>query len=85
MNPSTPLFVFSAWHAVQVTGIDLGNGRYKVRNSWGTDWGEDGYIYLQTTVDANSNTCGVASFNTYAEVSAAKTKNMKSSSKKSGK
>lgn len=76
---------YSAWHAVQITGIDLGNGHYKVRNSWGTDWGEDGYIYLQTTVDANSNTCGVASFNTYAEVAAAKTKSMKSSGKSSSK
>ena len=27
-----------AWHSVQITGVDLGNGMWKVRNSWGTDW-----------------------------------------------
>jgi len=31
-------------HCVQVVGVDLGEGSYKVRNTWGTDWGEGGYI-----------------------------------------
>jgi len=37
-------------HCVQVTGVNYdpvsNSGYYKVRNSWGTDWGESGYIRL---------------------------------------
>ena len=77
---------YEAWHSVQITGVDLGNGRWKVRNSWGADWGEDGYIYLQTDATATTNTCGIASFATYADVAApAKVNNMKSSKKSSTK
>jgi len=42
-------------HGVQATGVDA-NGNWIVRNSWGTRWGEQGYIYL-----SSGNTCGVAS------------------------
>lgn len=35
-------------HCVQVTGINLDEGYYTVRNSWGTKWGESGFIYLST-------------------------------------
>merc|ERR1719253_328276 len=41
-------------HCVQLVGY--GVGYWLVRNSWNTDWGEDGYIYLQ----AGDNMCGVA-------------------------
>jgi len=47
-------------HCVQVVGIgeDKTSGPYWiVRNSWGTSWGDQGYIYLPY----GSNTCGVAS------------------------
>ena len=33
-------------HAVQAVGIDTGAGYWKVRNSWGTSFGESGYIRL---------------------------------------
>jgi len=46
-------------HCVQLVGFqDIGssNGYWLVRNSWDSDWGEDGYIYLAY----GDNTCGVA-------------------------
>jgi C1A family cysteine protease len=42
-------------HCVQVVGIDTTEQYWKVRNSWGTDWGADGYIYLESGVDM----CGI--------------------------
>jgi len=33
-------------HAVAVVGYDDDRGRLLIRNSWGTDWGEDGYAWL---------------------------------------
>jgi C1A family cysteine protease len=43
-------------HAVQATGISADGSYYIVRNSWNTNWGENGFIYLQT----GANTCCVA-------------------------
>lgn len=45
-------------HAVQVVGYDTTapTPYWIVRNSWGTDWGNDGYVYLAM----GSNTCGIA-------------------------
>jgi len=40
-------------HCVQMVGY--GNGYWIVRNSWNTDWGYGGYIYL----NMGENTCGV--------------------------
>ena len=43
-------------HCVQAVGVDTGaNGYWKVRNSWGTSWGESGYIRLSY----GSNTCQI--------------------------
>jgi C1A family cysteine protease len=34
-------------HCVQAVGVDTtDNGYWKVRNSWGTHWGESGFIRL---------------------------------------
>jgi len=44
-------------HAVQAIGYDTGAGFWIVRNSWGTSWGESGYIRLQFGKD----TCGLTS------------------------
>ena len=42
-------------HCVQVTGINPGDGYWIIRNSWGTEWGNDGYIYLKT----DENLCDI--------------------------
>ena len=54
-------------HAVQVVGIDTDEGSWKVRNSWGTSWGESGFIRLAY----GSNTCAIASDANYAKTSSA--------------
>jgi len=33
-------------HAVVVTGWDDSRGAWRLRNSWGTNWGEDGYMWI---------------------------------------
>lgn len=42
-------------HAVQMIGIDQNEGSWTVRNSWGTDWGENGFIRIELGKDA----CGI--------------------------
>lgn len=54
----------STWyvnHALVVVGYDtdMWDGDYWiVKNSWGTDWGQDGYIWMSKDKD---NQCGIAS------------------------
>ena len=47
-------------HCVQVVGFEGGLAKKEnywiVRNSWNTDWGEEGYIRLSV----GDNTCGIA-------------------------
>jgi len=45
-------------HCVQLVGYDNNQGYWIVRNSWNTDWGEDGYIRVSTKV-AKGNLCGI--------------------------
>lgn len=42
-------------HAVLLVGLQ--SNEWKIKNSWGTSWGEGGYIRL-----ASGNTCGVCSY-----------------------
>jgi len=45
-------------HCVQITGWLTENSTacWNVRNSWGSDWGENGYIW----VERGSDVCGIA-------------------------
>ena len=51
-------------HCVQLTGYNADEGYWIVRNSWSTDWGNDGYIYLQF----DENTCGLANEATFVQL-----------------
>jgi len=50
-------------HCVQAVGVDTSatNGYWKVRNSWGTSWGENGFIRLAY----GQNTCDITNDPTY--------------------
>jgi C1A family cysteine protease len=54
-------------HCVQAVGVDTSskNGYWKVRNSWGSSWGESGYIRLAY----GDNTCDITNDPTYTKVS----------------
>jgi len=43
-------------HCVMATGYNLAKNYWIVRNSWATDWGIDGYMYLEY----GHNACGIA-------------------------
>jgi len=43
-------------HCVQAVGYNAEKNYWIVRNSWNTDWGQNGYIYVKEGVDA----CGIA-------------------------
>lgn len=46
-------------HAVLLVGV-LDNGVWKVKNSWGSTWGEQGFIKLSA-----GNTCGICKYDSY--------------------
>jgi len=43
-------------HCVLLTGYDVSNGYWTIKNSWGTGWGENGFMRMEM----GQNTCGVA-------------------------
>jgi len=50
-------------HAVEIVGYGSENGidYWKVRNSWGTSWGESGYVRIQRSSSTNdAGVCGVS-------------------------
>ena len=54
-------------HCVQAVGVDTSSsgGYWKVRNSWSSDWGEDGFIRLEY----GSDMCAITEDPTWADVS----------------
>eukprot|EP00595_Chromulina_sp_UTEXLB2642_P002504 CAMPEP_0196765430 /NCGR_PEP_ID=MMETSP1095-20130614/8787_1 /TAXON_ID=96789 ORGANISM="Chromulina nebulosa, Strain UTEXLB2642" /NCGR_SAMPLE_ID=MMETSP1095 /ASSEMBLY_ACC=CAM_ASM_000446 /LENGTH=265 /DNA_ID=CAMNT_0042123451 /DNA_START=235 /DNA_END=1032 /DNA_ORIENTATION=+ len=50
-------------HCVQLVGINQDQNYWIIRNSWGTDWGEGGYIYVQY----GENACGITNDPTYVD------------------
>lgn len=51
-------------HCVQLVGYNRPENYWILRNSWSSDWGEDGYIRLQF----DANTCGVANEATFVQI-----------------
>ena len=56
-------------HGVVVVGYGTENGvnYYIVRNSWGSSWGEDGYVRLErnSVINSGSGVCGILSQPSY--------------------
>jgi len=52
-------------HAVLLTGFD--HGVWKIKNSWGTTWGEDGYMRMAMTKDGGEGVAGVHLYNMYLD------------------
>jgi C1A family cysteine protease len=40
-----------------LTAVGFGSNFFKMRNSWGSWWGENGYIRLARTGDGNGTSC----------------------------
>ncbi|GMP53671.1 hypothetical protein CsSME_00019068 [Camellia sinensis var. sinensis] len=55
-------------HGVTVVGYGTATDGMKywlVKNSWGTGWGEQGYIRMQRDIDAQEGLCGIAMMASY--------------------
>jgi len=54
-------------HCVQLVGYDTNGGYWIVRNSWNTNWGENGYIRVSTK-EVKGNLCGILDEVNFANV-----------------
>lgn len=50
-------------HAIAAVGYDSTAGYYNVRNSWGPDWGDNGYIKIG--VREGYGVCGINQYVSY--------------------
>ena len=55
-------------HAVLAVGYGVEDGTeyYLVKNSWGADWGEDGYVRIGVQ-DGGPGICGIQALSLYPE------------------
>jgi len=53
-------------HSVLAVGYDTGSSFWKVKNSWGSSWGENGYVKLSMSGDK----CGILDDASYPTISA---------------
>jgi len=51
-------------HCVQLVGYNWPQNYWIVRNSWNTDWGQQGFIFLET----GGNCCGLGDVVTFADI-----------------
>lgn len=56
-------------HAVTAVGYGTSNGQnyFIIKNSWGTSWGEQGYIRILDN-GAGAGICGILQMNSYPTV-----------------
>merc|ERR1719426_163456 len=54
-------------HGVLVVGYgtDSGKDYWKVKNSWGKTWGQDGYIMMAKDISSSKGQCGIAAQASY--------------------